>query len=95
MLNCILIIDDDGVTRQLYSMILSDMQVAEKIGTFSYGAHALEFIDTYIPDIILIDINMPGMDGFEVIEELNENPIGQRLKLLLCQQIFELSRKKN
>jgi hypothetical protein len=37
MLKCILIIDDDGVTKQLYSMILSKMNVAEKIGSFSYG----------------------------------------------------------
>jgi CheY-like chemotaxis protein len=82
MLKCILIIDDDIITGKLYSRIISKMNISERIGSFSYGVHALEFLMTYVPEIVFVDLNMPGMDGFEVIENLNRNENRNKMKVV-------------
>jgi len=58
-----------------------DLKVAEKglqehynIITFSSGEAMLCSLSTVIPDLILLDITMPGLDGFEVIDLVKENP---------------------
>ncbi|HYG37141.1 MAG TPA: response regulator [Cytophagales bacterium] len=88
MLNCILVIDDDAITRQLYSMILEEMEVSDRVEAFPYGVQAIEFINTFTPEIILMDLNMPGIDGFEVIEELNKNKNRREMKVIVMSAHF-------
>lgn len=88
MLNCILVIDDDAITRQLYSMILEEMEVSARVEAFPYGVQAIEFINTFTPEIILMDLNMPGIDGFEVIEELNKNKNRGEMKVIVMSAHF-------
>ena len=38
------------------------------------GAHGLELADTYQPDVILLDIHLPDMDGYQVLQQLRQNP---------------------
>ena len=60
----ILIVDDDPAGRQTLESILDEqgyqLEFAEK------GAQALQMIRKILPDVILLDVMMPGMDGFEV-----------------------------
>ncbi len=71
----ILIVEDDETQRQL----LFDSLSAEgyQTGTAGDGLDALQKIDTFDPDVIVTDINMPRMDGFELMTELRrrESPI--------------------
>src|SRR6056297_625974 len=68
----ILIIEDDKFLRQLVSRKLSkqDFEIAEAVD----GEQGLEKAKEEKPDLILLDLILPGMDGFEVLSELKEDP---------------------
>ena len=68
----ILIADDRAPSRELIREILemAGYQVAEA----SDGAQALEMAQQLSPDLILLDIEMPALNGFGVIEKLREDP---------------------
>jgi CheY-like chemotaxis protein len=83
--NRILIIDDDFTSTYLTKLALEDMQIAEQVLTADNGQEGLQLVKQYClnedvakqecPDLILLDINMPVMNGFEVLDELQS--IGQ------------------
>lgn len=64
----ILIVEDDEPQRQLLSDLLS--AGGYETGTATDGLDALEKLETFDPDVILTDLNMPRMDGFELMTEL-------------------------
>ncbi|MGH7203386.1 MAG: response regulator transcription factor [Candidatus Levyibacteriota bacterium] len=66
----ILIVEDDKFFREFYSSKLSEQKV--EIETASDGEEALEKLKTYVPDVMLLDIIMPKMDGFEVLKQMGE-----------------------
>ena len=62
---CVMLVDDHAVVRQGLSMMLdlqSDMQV---VGEASDGEKAVHLAREIVPDVILMDINMPNMNGVE------------------------------
>ena len=73
MTNKVLIVDDDNaVLTMLYKVIKSNGIDAD---TCSSGETALEFVANHSYDLILLDINMQGIDGFTVIESLRKQGI--------------------
>ena len=73
MTNHVLIVDDDdAVLTMLYKVIKSNGIEAD---TCSNGETALELVKRHSYDLILLDINMQGMDGFQVIEALRKQGI--------------------
>ena len=73
MANHVLIVDDDeAVLTMLYKVIKSNGIEAD---TASNGMNALELVSRKNYDLILLDVNMHGMDGFQVIEELRKRKI--------------------
>ena len=79
----ILIVDDDQGMRILARKALSDQPF--KLLEASSGQQALKIIEeASLPiDVILLDIKMPGMDGFEVIKALKDNPETKRIKIIM------------
>jgi len=69
--NKILIIDDDTVILDFLIELLQD---EVSVSYSSEGAKALELAKLHKPDLILLDVMMPGMDGFEVCEGLKADP---------------------
>lgn len=67
----ILVVDDAIVYRKIISEILSEIPGVEIVGTASNGKTAIARIASLRPDLITLDIDMPGMDGIEVLEEIN------------------------
>jgi CheY-like chemotaxis protein len=78
--NCILLIDDDEVINEVHKEVLRQLYFADEIVAVHSAGEALEFIDKYFlekgsfPELILVDINMPLMDGFQFVKRLNELP---------------------
>lgn len=73
MANHVLIVDDDeAVLTMLYKVIRSNGIEAD---TASNGKNALELVSQKTYDLILLDVNMHGMDGFQVIQEIRGRKI--------------------
>ncbi len=70
-----LVIDDEPAARRLMKSLLSEYaSVIEVIGEAGNGREAIEKIHSLRPDLIFLDIQMPDLTGFEVIEQLGYKP---------------------
>ncbi len=74
MLLKILIIDDEPHARELIKTYLSKMEDVEVVGECENGFDALKAIETTNPDLIFLDVQMPKITGFEVLELLKNPP---------------------
>ena len=70
----ILIVDDETPARERLKRLLADIEGVECIGEAEDGLRAVELIEREQPNLVLLDIQMPGLDGFGVIEALGEPP---------------------
>src|ERR1041385_3594944 len=69
------VIDDEAIAcRKIEGLLKEDPEIAI-VRTCRNGLEACEAIRELLPDLIFLDIQMPGMDGFEVLESLN---LGQK-----------------
>ena len=68
----LLIVDDSVFMRTVIRDIVSKDPTIEVVGTASNGIEALEKITSLEPDIITLDIEMPKMNGIQVLEELRK-----------------------
>ena len=69
----ILIVDDESDIREVVKITL-DILGGLKTEQCSSGALAIEFIAKTPPDLVLLDVMMPGMDGPETLKQLKNNP---------------------
>ncbi|WP_299434506.1 response regulator [uncultured Aquimarina sp.] len=68
-----LLVDDSPSTNFFNKVIIEKNSISEEIQIAKNGEEALRFLNSfYIPDLILLDINMPIMDGWEFLEELQK-----------------------
>ena len=67
----VLIVDDEQPARDRLSQILADEPDYEVVGEAGNGHEALELANRLAPDIVLLDIRMPGMEGIEAAHHLN------------------------
>lgn len=65
----ILVVDDERLARQRLRRLLRDIPDAEIVGEATDGIEALRAIQKHRPEIALLDINMPGLDGLSVATE--------------------------
>ncbi|TCK97913.1 two-component system chemotaxis response regulator CheB [Natranaerovirga hydrolytica] len=70
----IVIIDDSAFMRRVFSDIIKSDQRFDVVATANNGLKGLEIIEEYKPDAIILDINMPIMDGLDVLEALQKKP---------------------
>lgn len=66
----VLLVDDHAVLRDGLSNIIKLEPDMEVVGQASSGGQALEMIGELMPDVVLMDINMPGMSGIEAIRRI-------------------------
>ena len=79
MADRVLIVDDDEtVCTMLYKVIRSNGIQAD---TAASGAEALRMVEQEHYDLMLLDVNMPGMDGFEVVQTLRQR--GVRIPIMI------------
>jgi two-component system chemotaxis response regulator CheY len=77
-----LVVDDSSVIRKIASRILEEMNF--QIIEAEDGAQALEACKRELPDAVLLDWNMPVMDGFEFMVALRGLPGGDVPKVVFC-----------
>jgi len=77
-MNFIMMIDDDPATNYLHELIVKKSELFKKHTTYNTGEVALNYIKDIpntgndYPELILLDINMPAINGWEFIEEYEE-----------------------
>lgn len=69
-----IIIDDEKLARDLLREYLESIEDIELLDECSKGSEAVEKINKLKPDLIFLDVQMPGMTGFEVLDEIDHEP---------------------
>lgn len=72
-INC-LIVDDEQLARDLLREFISQRPEITILGEANKGKDAVELIDSLKPDLIFLDVQMPGMTGFDVLDEIEHDP---------------------
>ena len=84
----ILIADDNVPNVELLDAYLSDLDY--EIETAEDGAETLDKVKSFAPDLILLDIMMPKLSGFEVCEKLKSDPQTKGIMILMVTALSEL-----
>lgn len=69
-----LVIDDERLAREELKSVLKEFNEINVIGEAQNGDEAIDLINKLQPDLIFLDINMPGMTGFEMLKKLEDIP---------------------
>lgn len=77
----VLVVDDDPVVRKLTRDILS--RVADAVHLVACGEDAVRVAPQLDPDLILLDVNMPGINGFEVCTQLRADPRTREVPIIM------------
>ena len=85
-----LVVDDSRVVRKVARRILEDLgfEVAEA----GDGAEALAWTRTAMPDVVMLDWNMPVMNGVEFLRRLRQEPGGTEPRVIFCSVENDLDR---
>src|SRR3974390_3196995 len=85
----ILVVDDTPLNLKLLEARLTHEYYI--VSTAENGPEALQKIDKEPPDIVLLDVMMPDMDGFEVCRRIKENPSTQHLPVIMVTALDQAS----
>lgn len=75
----ILVVDDTPANIDILMELLSEV---DDVAVALDGEEALEIVEEEKPDLVLLDIVMPGMDGFEVCKKLKENDSSKNIPVI-------------
>lgn len=90
----ILIVDDEGLERQAMRVILTNaFPSIQKLGEASNGLEAITYVKNFSPELVLMDITMPGMDGLKVIQEIKKMNEQTRFIMVSAFDTFDYAQK--
>lgn len=89
----ILAVDDNEAIRQLVEMVLSEYGM--DVVTASDGDIALEFMKERRPNVLLLDLSMPRVNGTEVLRQVRADPILKDLCVILLTAVANTARFKD
>ncbi len=87
----ILIVDDSAVMRSLLRSVIAADSSLEVAGTAADGASALTALELNHPDLILLDVEMPVMDGLSTLRRLRE--LGHKMPIIMCSSLTQRGAK--
>jgi len=80
----VLVVDDDPEACDFVKQILADINIGCDIVNDGYDALAyLKQTGERLPDLLLLDLMMPGMDGFELLQKIQQNPIWKQIPIIV------------
>jgi CheY-like chemotaxis protein len=96
----ILVVDDDVDDIELFKEAVEDIEFSVKCQSALSGMEALSMLETKVnlPNIIVVDLNMPMLSGMDFIKTVRENPAYDAIKLFLystCDLNQEVMKKEN
>lgn len=84
----VLLIDDTIMILQRLGSLLSDLEQVVHIESATSAEEALIVMDDYRPDILVLDINMPGMGGIEMLRKMQDIQINKPVIIMLTNNTF-------
>jgi NarL family two-component system response regulator LiaR len=78
----VLVVDDHAIVRKGIRALLAEVQGIDVIGEASDGQEAMDQADALRPDVILMDLVMPGVDGIEATRQIAADEAGPRILVL-------------
>ncbi|MDH5368301.1 MAG: LytTR family transcriptional regulator DNA-binding domain-containing protein [Cyclobacteriaceae bacterium] len=69
-----LVIDDEKLARDLLMEYITEIPEIDVIGQCSKGSEAVKMIDELMPELIFLDVQMPSMTGFDVLDKISHEP---------------------
>jgi two-component system chemotaxis response regulator CheB len=87
----ILIVDDSAVMRSLLRSVIGVDKRLEVAGTANDGASALRAMDALAPDLILLDVEMPVMDGLSTLKAMRNKP--RKVPVIMCSSLTQRGAK--
>ena len=85
----VLVVDDEPFNRDLLEQELASGEV--QVSTAADGVQALEMVAASTPDMIFLDLMMPGMDGFKVLETLQAHPEWKAIPVVIVSAASDLA----
>lgn len=82
------IVDDSALARLMLRDALNGIDGVQVVGNAAEGAAALEVIDAVKPDLIILDVEMPGMNGLEMLKEMNFRKFAT--PVLMCSRLTSI-----
>src|ERR1700692_46728 len=70
-----LLVDDEQLAREELSYLLKEFPEVEVLATAKNGLEAIKLIENLEPDVVFMDVQMPGLDGLGVIQKLREKNV--------------------
>jgi DNA-binding NarL/FixJ family response regulator len=78
----VIIADDHGIVRKGIRALIQSIDELELVGEAVDGTEALQLVEHHRPDVLLIDISMPGLSGMDVLEKVMEERWDTRVVIL-------------
>jgi DNA-binding NarL/FixJ family response regulator len=85
----VLIADDQALVRGGFRMILEAKEDMEVVGEAGDGAEAVELVERLQPDVVLMDVRMPGLDGIEATRRIAASGSPARIVILTTYDVDE------
>lgn len=79
----VLVVDDEPLARQRLRQLIEPIAGYEVVAEAATGTEALAFCSHTVPDILCLDIQMPGLDGFAVLKQLSESLVPEQLPAVI------------
>ncbi len=81
MAKTVLIVDDESYIVKSLSFVMNN--AGFETGSASDGEEALRKVDEMVPDLVILDVMMPKLDGFEVCKAIRANPAWSTIKIIM------------
>lgn len=79
----VLVVEDDNVLLKLYKMRLTSWGLPIEVITAPNGYEALVLIGRELPDLMITDLKMEGLDGFQMVRTLNSSPFREGMEIVV------------
>jgi len=87
----VLVVDDNRTYLEAISSLLSESGL--EVSTAMDGVEAMDIIGQQKPDVVVLDIVMPGMNGYEVCREVKKDESTKHIRIVVCStkdQVFDI-----
>ncbi len=86
----VLAVEDSSNLRRLYEVVLAQWPMAPEVTIVDNGIKAIMLMERQIPDLLILDLNMPGVDGFQLVKILQREERYANLTIVVVSGLDEI-----